>query len=210
MSANVVITDCDHADVEIELAIFAAAGVSCELAACRTEEEVIAAGRGAVALLTQYAPVTRRVLEALPECRVVARYGVGLDTVDVAAAQERGVDVLSVPDYCVDEVSDHAFALVMALSRGIVAFDRAVHAGRWDYAAAGELHRTRSRRLGVIGAGRTGRALAAKGAAVGSTSWFMTRTSMPSTACAWSRSTSCSRRATSSASTCRCRSRPAT
>jgi D-3-phosphoglycerate dehydrogenase / 2-oxoglutarate reductase len=167
MSANVVITDCDHADVDIELAVFAAAGVSCELAACRTADDVIAAGRGAVALLVQYAPVTRRVLEALPECRVVARYGVGLDTIDVEAAQERGVSVLSVPDYCVDEVSDHAFALVMSLSRGIVALDRSVHTGDWDYAAAGVLHRTRTRRLGVIGAGRTGQALAAKGAAVG-------------------------------------------
>jgi D-3-phosphoglycerate dehydrogenase len=164
---DVVITDCDHPNVDIEGAIFAAAGLTWRLEACRTEEDVIRAGRDASALLVQYAPVSRRVLDALPACRVVARYGVGLDSVDVDAAAERGVRVVAIPDYCVDEVSDHALALVLALSRGVVQLDRAVHAGRWDFTAAGELHRTRRQRLGVLGAGKAGRALAAKAGAVG-------------------------------------------
>jgi D-3-phosphoglycerate dehydrogenase len=164
---DVVITDCDHPNVDIEGAIFDAAGLAWRLETCRTEEDVIRAGRDASALLVQYVPVTRRVFDALPACRVVARYGVGLDSVDVAAAVEHGVRVVSIPDYCVDEVADHALALILALSRGIVRLDRAVHAGRWDFTAAGELHRTRRRRLGVLGAGKAGRALAGKAAAIG-------------------------------------------
>lgn len=167
MNRTVLITDCDHESVDVERRIFDAAGLTMRLAGCRTEDDVIEAGRGAAALLVQYAPITRRVVEALPECRVVARYGVGLDTVDLAAAAERGIHVLAVPDYCVDEVSDHALALILALTRGVVELDRAVHAGRWDYTAAGRIHRTGTLQLGVVGAGRTGRTLAAKAAAVG-------------------------------------------
>lgn len=167
MTGTVVIVDCDHPTIDPERAIFAAAGLEVRLGQCRTEEDVIEAGRGAAALLVQYAPVTRRVIEALPECRVIARYGVGLDTIDLAAAADRGVRVLAVPDYCVDEVSDHALALVLALTRGVVGLDRAVHSGRWDFLAAGKLHRTRTLRLGLLGAGRTGRALAVKAKAVG-------------------------------------------
>lgn len=166
-SVDVVITDCDHPDVGVEKAIFDAAGLGWRLETCRTEEDVIRTGHDAAALLVQYAPVSRRVLDALPACRVVVRYGAGLDSVDAAAAGELGVRVVSIPDYCLDEVSDHALALVLALSRGIVQLDRAVHAGRWDFTAAGELHRNRGRRLGLLGAGRAGRALAAKAAAVG-------------------------------------------
>jgi D-3-phosphoglycerate dehydrogenase len=120
-----------------------------------------------LALLVQYAPITRRVLEGLPDCRVIARYGVGLDTIDLVAAAERGVQVFAVPDYCVDEVSDHALALVLALTRGVVSLDRAVHAGRWDFLAAGRLHRTGTLLLGLVGAGRIGRAVAIKAKSVG-------------------------------------------
>ncbi len=167
MRPAVLITDCDHPNVDVEREILHAAGLEVRLAQCSTDDEVIEAGRGVAALIVQYAPITRGVFEALPECRVVSRYGVGLDTIDVEAAEEHGVRVLAVPDYCVDEVSDHALALILALTRGVVRLDRAVHSGRWDAFAAGKLRRTGTLQLGVIGAGRTGRALAAKAKAVG-------------------------------------------
>jgi Phosphoglycerate dehydrogenase and related dehydrogenases len=167
MSNIIVITDCDHPSIELERSIFAAAGYETRLAQAHTPEQVIEAGRDAVALLTQYAQVTASVFEALPACRVVGRYGAGVDNIDVGAASEHNVGVVSVPDYSVNEVSDHALALLLALTRGVVGLDRAVHAGVWDFRAAGEIRRTSTLLLGVVGMGRIGRALATKAQAVG-------------------------------------------
>ena len=167
MSSLIVITDCDHPSIELERSIFSAAGYETRLARAHTPGQVIEAGRGADALLTQYAPVTAAVFEALPDCRVVGRYGAGVDNIDVGAASARHVGVVSVPDYSVSEVSDHALALLLALSRGVVGLDRAVHAGMWDFRATGEIRRTGSLLLGVVGMGRIGRALATKAQAVG-------------------------------------------
>jgi D-3-phosphoglycerate dehydrogenase / 2-oxoglutarate reductase len=82
---HILITDCDHPDVDVERAVFADAGLDVRLAQCRTEDDVLVAGPRAVALLVQCAPVSAKVLDGLPRCRVVGRYGVGLDCVDVSA-----------------------------------------------------------------------------------------------------------------------------
>jgi D-3-phosphoglycerate dehydrogenase len=110
-------------------------------------------------------------LDRLPALRVVATCSVGFDHVDVEEAERRGVWVCSVPDYCVEEVADHALALVLSLLRGVVILDREVRAGGWDWQAAGELRRIRGSRLGVVGLGRTGRELATKAAALGFEVW---------------------------------------
>jgi D-3-phosphoglycerate dehydrogenase len=110
-------------------------------------------------------------LDRLPALRVVATCSVGFDHVDVEEAERRGIWVCSVPDYCVEEVADHALALVLALLRGVVVLDREVRAGGWDWRAAGELRRIRGTRLGVVGLGRTGRELARKAAALGFEVW---------------------------------------
>lgn len=169
MNDLVVITDCDHPEIAIEREVLARAGLRVERADAHTAGEVVATGAGAVALVTQYAPVTAEVLAALPACRVVARYGTGLDTVDTAAAAARGVAVVSVPDYAVTEVADHTIGLVLACTRGIVRLDRAVRAGGWDAFAAGPLRRTSALRLGVVGLGRIGAAVAARAMALGFT-----------------------------------------
>jgi D-3-phosphoglycerate dehydrogenase / 2-oxoglutarate reductase len=163
----VLITDCDHPDVEIERAVFKAAGLDALLGHCRSEADVLAAGHTAVALLVQYAPVTAGVLAGLPSCQVVGRYGAGLDTIDVAAAQARGVAIVSVPDYAVQEVSDHTIALILSLCRGIDGYARNVRSGGWDLRARGQLHRLSTLRLGVLGLGRIGRAVARKAAVLG-------------------------------------------
>jgi D-3-phosphoglycerate dehydrogenase / 2-oxoglutarate reductase len=163
----VLITDCDHPDVQTERRVFTASGLDVRLGHCRTEDDVIAAGAGAVALLVQYAPVTAGVLAALPGCLVVGRYGAGLDTIDVAAARTRGVAVVSVPDYAVQEVSDHAIALILSLCRQIDGYARAVRSGRWDLRAQGRVRRLSTLRLGVVGLGRIGQAVALKAAALG-------------------------------------------
>ena len=110
-------------------------------------------------------------LDRLPALRVVATCSVGFDHLDVGAAERRSVWVCNVPDYCVEEVADHALALVLALLRGVVVLDRDVRAGGWDWRAAGELRRFRGTRLGVVGLGRTGRALAERGGALGFEVW---------------------------------------
>lgn len=110
-------------------------------------------------------------LDRLPALRVVATCSVGFDHVDVEAAERRGIWVCSVPDYCVEEVADHALALALSLLRGVVLLDREVRAGGWDWKAAGELRRIRGTRLGVVGLGRTGRALVERAAALGFEVW---------------------------------------
>jgi D-3-phosphoglycerate dehydrogenase len=109
--------------------------------------------------------------DRLPTLRVVATCSVGFDHVDVHEAERRGAWVCNVPDYCVEEVADHALALVLSLLRGVVVLDRDVRAGGWNWKAAGELRRLRGSRLGVVGLGRTGRALAERAAALGFEVW---------------------------------------
>lgn len=161
-----VVTDCDHSDVSQERAVFREAGVALDVAACRTEEDVIREGAGAAALLNQYAPITAAVFDALPSVRVVVRYGVGVDNVDVDAASRHGVWVANVPDYGTEEVADHAVALALALLRGVTRLDRSVREGRWSYEDAGPLHRLRTLTYGVVGCGPIGMAVAARAAAL--------------------------------------------
>ncbi len=136
-------------------------------------------------------------MDALPTVRVVGRYGVSLDNIELPAAAARGIRVVNVPDYCIDEVADHAIGLLLALTRGIVAQDRAIHAGTWDFHTGGELRRARGRRLGIIGLGRIGSATARRAQALG----FQVVATDParrwSTACRCWPSTSSWRRATS-------------
>ncbi|MGH3014891.1 MAG: NAD(P)-dependent oxidoreductase, partial [Gaiellaceae bacterium] len=110
-------------------------------------------------------------LERLPSLRVVATCSVGFDHIALEDARRRGIWVCNVPDYCVDEVADHTIALVVALLRGVVELDRDVRAGGWNHAAAGTLRRFAGTRLGVVGFGRTGRAVAARGRALGFEVW---------------------------------------
>lgn len=165
--SRVVITDCDQGDVDIERGVIEAAGHDLRWEDCHDVEDVIRVGDGASALLVQYLPITAAVMDALPGVRVLGRYGVSLDNFDLPAAAARGIRVVNVPDYCVDEVADHTLGLVLALSRGILPLDRAVHGGRWDFRVARGLRRSRDLRLGLVGIGRIGRAVAQRALAIG-------------------------------------------
>ncbi|SLN02976.1 D-3-phosphoglycerate dehydrogenase [Corynebacterium xerosis] len=164
---KIVITDLDQDRITEEQAVADAAGAELVLAQSRTEDEVIEAAQGADALLVQYAPITRRVLEALPSVRAIGRYGVGVDTLDLVAATEVGVAVSNVPDYGTEDVSDHAVALAVSLSRGVVELDRNLRAGTTSLAPVKPLHRLSTRTVGVIGLGRIGAATARKARALG-------------------------------------------
>ncbi|KRF06346.1 dehydrogenase [Arthrobacter sp. Soil782] len=164
---KIVITDCDHAGIEEELAVAHANGVNLELKQCRTEDDVIAVAAGADALIVQYAPISDHVLQSLPSVRAIGRYGVGVDTVDVEAASRRNVAVCNVPDYGTEDVSDHAIALAVSLSRGIVQFDRRTRAGRHELAPVQPLHRFNTRIFAVVGLGLIGAATARKAKGLG-------------------------------------------
>jgi D-3-phosphoglycerate dehydrogenase / 2-oxoglutarate reductase len=163
----VVITDCDHGDVDPELAVLDGHDVELRVLACRTPEEVAAQAGEADVLINQYVPITAAVLDALPRCRLVVRYGVGVDNVDLQAATERGVWVANVPDYGRDEVADHTLALALALLRGVVALDRSVRDGTWDLDPARPLRRLATLTWGVVGCGAIGTAVAGRAAGLG-------------------------------------------
>lgn len=164
---KVVITDYEFASLEHEERILAEVGAELIRAQCRTEDEVIEAAKDADALLNQYAPVSRKVIENLPNLKVVSRYGVGVNTIDIDAATEHGVIVANVTDYCMDEVSDHAFALLIACARKVVQLNNAVKSGTWDYKVGVPIFRLRGRVLGLIGFGRIPQTLAKKAQAFG-------------------------------------------
>jgi D-3-phosphoglycerate dehydrogenase len=153
---TVVVTDCDHGTMAPEAAVLDPAGVPWRLEQCRTAADVVERAAGAAVLVNQYAPITAEVLDALPDVRLVVRYGVGVDTVDVPAAAERGVWVANVPDYGTQEVADHAVALALTLLRGIPALSASAQAGQWEYRVARPLRRLSELRFGVIGCGAIG------------------------------------------------------
>ncbi|HET7838486.1 MAG TPA: C-terminal binding protein [Rectinemataceae bacterium] len=153
-----VITDDRFGESAIEQAILGAAGVELVVAKCRSSAEVAAAGREADALLVNLAPADAAAIEALERCRVIARYGIGLDNVDQEAARRRGIRVANVPGYCDTEVAEHALALILALSRGIARRDRVVRGGGWGGTPFGR--RIAGTTLGILGFGGTGQALA--------------------------------------------------
>ena len=167
MAGVVVITDCDHEHVDPERAVLDGHDVELRVLQCRTPAEVAAQAAGADVLINQYVPITGEVLDALPGCRLVVRYGVGVDNVDLEAAAARGVWVANVPDYGRDEVADHTLALALSLLRGVVVLDRAVRAGGWDLEAARPLRRLGTLTYGVVGCGAIGSAVAVRAAGLG-------------------------------------------
>ena len=159
---KVVVTDLGYPTYEHEKKVLEPLGVTLELSECQTEDEVIKACRGANGILNRVAPMTGRVIKTLDKCKVIARYGVGVDNVDVEAATSMGIIVANVPDYCNDEVSTQAAALMLALARRIVSHDKAVRNGAWDIGSAEPIYRTAGATLGLVGLGRIARAVARK------------------------------------------------
>lgn len=167
---RVVVTDHVFADLDTERELLGAAGHELVFEGNVTApDDVRARVVGADAVLNCYTAMPREVIEALDGCRIIARYGIGIDTIDLEEASARRILVTNVPDYCIDEVSDHALALILALARGVARLDRSVRGGSWSTADAPPIHRLRGRVLGLVGFGRIARALATKAAAVGFT-----------------------------------------
>jgi D-3-phosphoglycerate dehydrogenase len=130
-------------------------------------DDILAVARDADAILVTYAKLPGELLRQLTRCKVIGRFGLGVDNIDLPAAQEKGITVTYVPDYCLQEVSDHAMALLLALARKIPLSDRLVQAGRWEMPAVVPIYRLEGRVLGLLGFGNIPRKLVPKAKAFG-------------------------------------------
>ncbi|MBI4596071.1 MAG: C-terminal binding protein [Candidatus Tectomicrobia bacterium] len=139
----------------------------CRTGAEANEDELYAVAQDADAVITNIQPYTRRVIERLRKCRVISAIGIGYDWIDVQAATDHGICVVNVPDYCLEEVSAHAMALLLACSRKLVRVFDAVRAGKWNSAVPVEIRqgiqppmfRLKGQTLGLVGFGNIARTL---------------------------------------------------
>jgi D-3-phosphoglycerate dehydrogenase len=164
----VLVTDYDWPELDIERQLIESTpGATLIGTQTSTDDELIARAASADAMLVNWRKIPPAVLEGAPRCLIVAQFGTGVDHIPVDVATRLGILVANVPDYCLDEVSDHALALLLASARRIVDLSRATRAGIWDSRAGSYLPRVRGQTLGLIGYGAIGRKLAPKAAALG-------------------------------------------
>lgn len=161
---TVLITDHGFPSVELERNVLQTTGFSLEEVrpACKTEDDVIRTCQGADVLMVQWAPITRRVFESLPQVQGVVRYGIGVDNIDVASAKELGRMVSNVPRYCLDEVSDHTLAMVLCLARRIPHDGNQIAHGRWGIGPLLPIPAFSDLTLGLIGFGSIARKVSQK------------------------------------------------
>jgi dihydroxy-acid dehydratase len=169
---KVVVLDYDFGEVDIERSIIEGAGFELAQAQCKSEDDVIAAAHDAYGVLCQYAPVGARAIESFEHCRVIARYGTGVDIVDVDAATKSGIQVTNAPnDWCADEVADHAVTLWLAAAREIVKYDAATRRGEWQWQTGKPIKRLRGSVLGLLSFGAIARAIADRARPFGVEVW---------------------------------------
>lgn len=164
---RLTVTECDHDAFVQEEEVARTHGYELTFARATDTASLVAGCRDADGILVQYGAVTAEVMDALPRLRAVGRYGVGVDSVDVAAATARGIAVCNVPDYGTEAVSDHAVAMALAVARGIPRLDRGVRVGEVDLRVVRPLRLIGGRTFGVLGLGRIGTATARKAAGLG-------------------------------------------
>jgi D-3-phosphoglycerate dehydrogenase / 2-oxoglutarate reductase len=168
MAGTVLLTDRPFGDDEMEKTALAELGFELARAPDTDPETLATMAEHAEAILVCYAKVGAAVIEAAQRggCRIIARYGIGFDNVDVDAATRAGIVVTYVPDYCLDEVADHTLALLLGAARAIVPAALGVREGEWKVPSTG-VHRVRGRRLALLGVGRIGVKVAERAAAFG-------------------------------------------
>jgi D-3-phosphoglycerate dehydrogenase / 2-oxoglutarate reductase len=160
---RVVIVDGGYESYDIEKRILAQLDAEVIIDPCHGDPvRVKIATAEADAVLVRESPVDAEAIAGMRRCRIIARYGIGVDNVDLAAARQRGIYVANVPDYGVEEVSDHALALLLSVARRTVTRDAAVRGGAWNVSPGQKMYRIAGRALGLIGYGRIARALERK------------------------------------------------
>ncbi|MFO0876548.1 MAG: C-terminal binding protein [Gemmataceae bacterium] len=159
----VVVTDYTFPSLEIEETILRAAGAELQVGKDKSIAMLKALVAEADAVITQFAPINAEVIGAMQRARVIVRYGIGVDNVDLQAARDRGIPVCNVPDYCIDEVADHTLAFMLALTRQVVPNTLHIREGKWGLATPLDHLRTlRDQTIGIVGFGRIGREVAVR------------------------------------------------
>lgn len=164
---KIVITDHRFQDVEPERRAVQAAGGELVVGQAVDEQQAAQLCQDADGVLTARAPIAKGVIEAMTRCRIIVRYGIGVETIDIPAASARGILVANVPDYCLDEVSDHALTLLLMLARQTSLAMALAKQEKWLIAKMPPLHRLRGQVCGLVGCGQIGSLLAAKLQALG-------------------------------------------
>ena len=165
--AKVVLTDYVWESLDVEKNTL---GELADLVPLQTKkpEEFLPQAEDCDALLNTYAgPITAEVMARMPKCRIIARYGIGVDTIDLDAATQAGIIVTNNPTYCIEEVAEHTMALVLACARKIPVYDRLVRGGRWEVPPGKPMFRLSGRILGLVGFGNIARQVARRAAAFG-------------------------------------------
>lgn len=152
---KVVITDYWYETLDMEKAELARLeGVELSAYHCKEEDVLVELVQDADAVIVQFAPITKKVIDAMKKCKLIVRYAIGVDNIDIAAATSKGIYVANVPDYGIDEVSNHAITLLLALSKKIIPLTASVKKGKWDYTVSKPIHRISGKTLGLVGFGR--------------------------------------------------------
>jgi D-3-phosphoglycerate dehydrogenase len=161
------VSDSVFPNLDLARAVVARAGADLKLAAHPTPAEIVEIAREADAVMVTYAKITAEMIREMKRCKIISRFGIGVDNVDLAAATAKGIVVTKVPDYCIDEVSDHAMALLLSLVRKIPFSSARAHAGKWEMPAVVPIHRLRGTVLGLVGFGRIPQLVAPKAKSFG-------------------------------------------
>ncbi|ANH81225.1 hypothetical protein A8C56_09730 [Niabella ginsenosidivorans] len=154
---KIVITDYGFKDLEQELKMFREHGYDLVALETSTEDELIEACTDADALLVQWAPISARLIAHLNKCKIIVRYGIGVDNVDLNAAKQKSIPVCNVPDYCINEVADHTLALALSLSRQLGEINNRLKKGEWKIVPPYRMPAFRDMLFGTIGFGRIAR-----------------------------------------------------
>jgi len=150
---KVVVTDYAYQDLEEEKREISKVNAEIYDNHCKTEDEAIAIAKDCDALIVQFCPITKKVIDSLEHCKLIVRYAIGVDNIDIDAATKKGIYVANVPDYCTDEVSTHTVAMILAMSRKLVQTVNIVRNGEWNYALMKPMYRSSGSCLGLIGLG---------------------------------------------------------
>jgi D-3-phosphoglycerate dehydrogenase len=166
-NAKVVLTDYVWESLAVERNILDGLATLVPLQT-RTAEEFLPEAEDCDALLNTYAgPITAATMARMPRCRIIARYGIGVDTIDLEAATAAGIIVTNNPTYCIEEVAEHTMGLLLACARKVAFYDRLVRKGRWEVTPAKPMFRLAGRTLGLVGFGNIARAVAERAAGFG-------------------------------------------